>query len=266
MESKDRSIRKDAYETFSEFFKENEREFDRIYDELVRVRNTMAKKLGFKNYVELGYARLSRSDYDSIMVANYRKQVYEDLVPLVTELKNRQSRRLGLNDIKYYDEPLEFLSGNATPKGDPEWIVENGKKMYKELSKETDEFFTFMVKRELLDLVSKRGKMSGGYCTIIPEYDSPFIFSNFNGTSGDIDVLTHEAGHAFQSYMSMGYELPEYGFPTYEACEIHSMSMEFITWPWMKNFFEDDVEKYKFSHLAGAMVIFTPSADRVPLF
>lgn len=265
MESKDRSIRKDAYETFSEFFKENEREFDRIYDELVRVRNTMAKKLGFKNYVELGYARLSRSDYDSIMVANYRKQVYEDLVPLVTELKNRQSRRLGLNDIKYYDEPLEFLSGNATPKGDPEWIVENGKKMYKELSKETDEFFTFMVKRELLDLVSKRGKMSGGYCTIIPEYDSPFIFSNFNGTSGDIDVLTHEAGHAFQSYMSMGYELPEYGFPTYEACEIHSMSMEFITWPWMKNFFEDDVEKYKFSHLAGA-ITFIPYGVTVDEF
>lgn len=265
MESKDRAIRKEAYETFSEFFKENESEFDRIYDELVRVRNTMAKKLGFKNYVELGYARLSRSDYDSNMVANYRRQVYEDLVPLVNELKDRQRKRLGLDEIKYYDEPLGFLTGNAIPKGDPDWIVENGKKMYKELSKETDEFFTFMVERELLDLVSKSGKMSGGYCTIIPEYDSPFIFSNFNGTSGDIDVLTHEAGHAFQSYMSMGYELPEYGFPTYEACEIHSMSMEFITWPWMKLFFEDDVEKYKFSHLSEA-ITFIPYGVTVDEF
>ena len=265
MESKDRGIRKDAYETFSEFFKENEGEFDRIYDELVRVRDKMAKKLGFKNYVELGYARLSRSDYDSNMVANYRKQVYEDLVPLVNELKDRQRKRLGLDEIKYYDEPLGFLTGNAIPKGDPEWIVENGKKMYKELSKETDEFFTFMVERELLDLVSKRGKMSGGYCTIIPEYDSPFIFSNFNGTSGDIDVLTHEAGHAFQSYMSMDYELPEYGFPTYEACEIHSMSMEFITWPWMKLFFEEDVEKYKFSHLAES-ITFIPYGVTVDEF
>lgn len=253
MESKDRETRKKAFEVYTNFFVENESEFDRIYDELVKLRDKMAKKLGYENYVQFGYDRMGRTDYDSNMVANYRKQVYESLVPLVAELKDRQRKRLGLKELKYYDEPLEYLTGNATPKGSPEWIIENGKRMYGELSKETDEFFLFMVERELLDLVSKKGKMSGGYCTIIPDYDSPFIFSNFNGTSGDIDVLTHEAGHAFQSYMSMDYELPEYGFPTYEACEIHSMSMEFITWPWMELFFEEEVEKYKFSHLAGAI-------------
>src|SRR5690606_38958044 len=211
------------------------------------------KALGFTNYVEMGYKRLGRSDYNSFMVANFRNQVKDHLVPLVAELKDRQRQRLGLKEMKYYDENLEFLTGNATPKGGPDWILENGKRMYKELSKETDEFFTFMVERDLLDLLSKKGKMAGGYCTIIPDYNSPFIFSNFNGTSGDIDVLTHEAGHAFQVYLSMGYELPEYKFPTYEACEIHSMSMEFITWPWMELFFEEDVDKYKFSHLAGAV-------------
>ncbi|WP_353092983.1 M3 family oligoendopeptidase [Tissierella praeacuta] len=252
-ESVDRNMRRKASETISGFFKENEKEFNRIYDELVKVRDKMAKTLGFSNYVEMGYKRLGRSDYDFNMVANYRTQVYESLVPLVAELKDRQRKRLGLKDMKYYDEPLEYLTGNAIPKGGPEWILKNGKKMYKELSKETDEFFSFMVERELLDLVSRKGKMAGGYCTIIPEYESPFIFSNFNGTSGDIDVLTHEAGHAFQSYLSMGFELPEYKFPTYEACEIHSMSMEFITWPWMKSFFQDDVDKYKFSHLTGAI-------------
>ena len=253
LESKDRTIRKKAAEISSGFFKENEAEFDRIYDELVKLRDKMAKTLGFKDYVEMGYKRLGRSDYDSNMVANYRKQVYEDLVPLVAKLKDRQRQRLDLKELKYYDEQLEYLTGNATPKGDPDWIVENGKTMYRELSKETDEFFSFMVEKELLDLVSKQGKMSGGYCTIIPDYKSPFIFSNFNGTSGDIDVLTHEAGHAFQVYLSMNFGLPEYSFPTLEACEIHSMSMEFITWPWMELFFQDEVEKYKFSHLAGAI-------------
>ncbi|MBU5436603.1 M3 family oligoendopeptidase [Tissierella sp. MSJ-40] len=253
MQSKDRNVRKEAYETYIRFFKENESEIDRIYDELVKVRDGMAKKLGYTNYVDLGYARMNRSDYDSKMVASYRKQVYENLVPVVAELKDRQRKRLGLSELKYYDEPLEYLTGNATPKGDPQWIIDNGKKMYKELSKETDEFFTFMVERELLDLVSKKGKMSGGYCTYIPDYKSPFIFSNFNGTSGDVDVLTHEAGHAFQSYLSRDFEMPEYDFPTLEACEIHSMSMEFITWPWMELFFEDEVDKYKFSHLSGAI-------------
>lgn len=253
LESKNRDMRKRATEATAEFFKENEDEFDRIYDELVKVRDKMAKTLGFTNYVEMGYKKLGRSDYDHNMVANYRKQVYEDLVPVVAELKDRQRKRLGLKELRFYDEQLEYQTGNATPKGDPEWIVENGKKMYKELSRETDEFFSFMVERELLDLVSKKGKMAGGYCTIIPDYKSPFIFSNFNGTSGDIDVLTHEAGHAFQVYLSRDLELPEYFFPTYEACEIHSMSMEFITWPWMELFFQDEVDKYKFSHLAGAI-------------
>jgi len=253
MESKDRDIRKAASKVYMDFFSENEEEFDRIYDELVKTRDSMAKKLGFNNYIEMGYKRLSRTDYDATMVKGYREQVYKDLVPLAQELKERQRNRLGLSKMYFYDEPLEFLTGNATPKGDSKWIMENGKKMYEQLSVETGEFINFMLDNELLDLEAKKGKRGGGYCTVIADYKAPFIFANFNGTSGDIDVLTHEAGHAFQTYMSMDLMLPEYKFPTLEACEIHSMSMEFLTWPWMETFFKDEVEKYKFSHLAGAI-------------
>ncbi len=253
VQSQDRQVRKDANEAVAEFFKENESKYDEIYDKLVKVRNKIAKTLGYDNYVKLGYMRMMRSDYDSNMVANYRKQVLEHIVPVSVELKKRQAERLGLDSLKYYDEPLKFTTGNAIPKGNPEWIVNNGKKMYDELSSETSEFFNFMLDRELLDLVSKKGKAGGGYCTYISKYKSPFIFSNFNGTAGDVDVLTHEAGHAFQVYCSRVYEVPEYGFPTYEACEIHSMSMEFFTWPWMNLFFEEDELKYKFAHLSGAL-------------
>lgn len=126
--------------------------------------------------------------------------------------------------------------------------------MYRELSAETGEFFDFMIEHELLDLVAKPGKNSGGYCTYIPDFKSPFIFSNFNGTSGDIDVLTHEAGHAFQVYRSCWIQSPEVVWPTYETCEIHSMSMEFMTWPWMDRFFKEQVDKYKFTHLASALL------------
>lgn len=265
MQSTDRLMRKKANEARYSFFIKNEGEFDRIYDELVKVRSKIAKKLGYKNFVELGYARMMRTDYNWDMVANFRKQVEEYIVPVATELRNRQRERLGLSDLKYYDEKIEFTSGNATPKGNPEWIISNGRKMYKELSSETDEFFTFMVDNELMDLVNKKGKAGGGYCTYISEYKSPFIFSNFNGTSGDIDVLTHEAGHAFQVYSSRGYEVPEYGFPTYEACEIHSMSMEFFTYPWMELFFKEETNKYKFAHLSGAL-LFIPYGVTVDEF
>ena len=265
MESQDREIRKKAQEAFTGFFLENEAQFDQIYDHLVNIRDQIAKKLGYKNFVELGYARLARSDYNAVMVAGYRQQVLETLVPLATKLRKRQTRRLQLDSLKYYDEPLEFLTGNAVPQGDPAWIVENGKRMYRELSPEAGEFFDFMVNTELLDLVTKKGKAGGGYTTYISKYKSPFIFSNFNGTSGDIDVLTHEAGHAFQVYSSRNYEVPEYIWPTLEACEIHSMSMEFFTWPWMNLFFKDDEEKYKFAHLSAAL-LFIPYGVTVDEF
>ncbi|SHE48808.1 M3 family oligoendopeptidase [Clostridium fallax] len=253
MQSTDREVRKKALKAKWDFFKDNEKEIDRIYDALVKVRDKIAKKLGFKNFVELGYIRMMRSDYNPQMVSNFRNQVLKYIVPEAMKLYNRQSKRLGLDKLYFYDEALEYLTGNALPKGNSQWIVDNGKKMYSELSKETKEFFDFMTKEELMDLVTKKGKAGGGYCTYMPDYKAPFIFSNFNGTSGDIDVLTHEAGHAFQIYNSSWIKFPELNFPTYESCEIHSMSMEFFTWPWMNLFFKEDTDKYKFTHLSSAI-------------
>jgi M3 family oligoendopeptidase len=253
MQSKDRNIRKEASDLYYKFFETNEEKFDELYDKLVKVRDKMAKKLGFDNFVELGYIRMFRTDYNAGDVSNFRKQVLEHIVPVANKLYKRQAKRLNISDFKYIDEPFEFESGNATPKGSPEFILQNGIKMYSELSDETKEFFEFMMENELLDVLAKKNKGPGGYCTYIANYKSPFIFSNFNSTSDDIDVLTHEAGHAFQVYMSRHIEMPELNFPTYESCEIHSMSMEFITWPWMNLFFEEDTEKYKFAHLGSAI-------------
>lgn len=265
MESKDRTIRKEAYEKWSQFFVKNEEKFDTIYDEMVKLRHKIARKLGFENFVELAYLRMGRSDYGSKEVENYRKQVFENVVPVATQLRKRQAKRLDIDGMKYYDEPLKFTTGNALPKGNKQWMTQKAKIMYSELSKETDEFFTYMVDNELLDLESKPGKQAGGYCTYIANNKSPFIFANFNGTSGDVDVLTHEAGHAFQVYASRNQKVPEYNWPTLEACEIHSMSMEFITWPWMKLFFEENEMKYKFSHLSEG-ILFIPYGVTVDEF
>ncbi|MGD6848547.1 M3 family oligoendopeptidase [Rossellomorea aquimaris] len=252
-QSVNRKTRREAAQATVTFFEENQEELDRLFDELVKVRHTIATTLGYKNFVELGYYRMTRTDYTPDMVKVFRDQVKKHIVPLATELKERQEKRIGIDSMKFYDEGFKFTSGNAVPKGSPQWIIDNGKKMYEELSHETKEFFDFMIEHDLMDLEAKKGKAGGGYCTYIANHESPYIFSNFNGTSGDIDVLTHEAGHAFQVYSSRGFDIPEYIWPTYEACEIHSMSMEFFTWPWMNYFFEEDTDKYQFSHLSEAL-------------
>lgn len=252
-ENSDRTYRKRAYNAKVEWLEAHENEFDDIYDKLVHVRDKMAKMLGYKNFIELGYYRMNRLDYNEDMVSLYREQVLKDVVPLANKLFSKQAKRLGLDKLSYYDLPIKFLNGNATPKGSYDDLINAASKMYHEMSKETGEFIDLMVQSELWDLKAKPNKEGGGFCTTITDYKVPFIFSNFNGTSGDVDVLTHEAGHAFQAYMSKDITTPECIWPTMESCEIHSMSMEFFAYPWVELFFKDETLKYKFSHLSGTI-------------
>ena len=248
----DRSVRKRSYEARFSWFKSNEDELDEIYDKLVKLRHNIAVTLGYDNFIELGYYRMGRSDYGPKEVANFRKQIVEHVVPIVSKLIDQKKHILDLEHIYFYDG-INFKNGDPTPKGTPDQLVTEAKSMYHELSPETGEFFDIMIKEELMDLVNREGKRPGGFCTSFPKYERPYIFSNFNGTDHDITVLTHEAGHAFQNYSSSNQPLVNYHWPTMEAAEIHSMSMEFFTWPWMKNFFKEDTEKFKYKHISGSL-------------
>lgn len=263
--SEDRSLRKAASEAKWSFFAEKAQEIEGYYDHLVKTRHNIALKLGYDTFTDLAYDRLTRSDYSAQDLVGFREEIVKYIVPLTTRLYQRQQKRLGLDQIYYYDEEFRFASGNPKPQGEPRWIVEQAQKMYREMSTETDEFFTLMQEAHLMDLENKAGKATGGYCTYIESYRAPYIFSNFNGTSGDIDVLTHECGHAFQVYSSRDIGLSEYKWPTYEACEIHSMSMEFFAWPWMNLFFGPMTDKYKFMHLSNC-IYFLPYGTAIDEF
>lgn len=251
----DRAVRKAAYEADAKFFDSHREELDTLYDKLVKVRDAQAKKMGLPNYIPLGYDRMGRNCYTAKDVAAFRDQIAEDMVPIVAKVKEAQRRRIGVEKLAFYDEPISFADGNAVPEGTPDEILAAGKKMYQELSPETAEFIDFMFENELFDVLSRDGKAPGGYCTEIADYKSPFIFSNFNATAGDVDVLTHEAGHAFEAYRAFKQELPSLlHSPTIEACECHSMSMEFLTAPWHHLFFCKQTDKYELGHCEDALV------------
>mgnify|MGYP001145491043 CR=1 FL=1 len=109
---------------------------------------------------------------------------------------------------------------------------------------------------ELFDVESRPGKMSGGYMTSLPSYKAPFIFANWNNTSGDVDVLTHECGHAFEGYVAeRDPNVPaDLECPAMESAEIHSMAMEFLTAPWHHLLFGKDTEKYALLHAEDSFV------------
>ena len=264
MEDADRETRKEASEAYYGYLSTIKDELEDIYDKLVKVRTRMAQKLGYKNYVELGYIRMNRFDYNQEDVSAYRKQINEIVTPMVEKIMRKQFKRVGISSPKVYDMGVVFKDGNPIPLGSTQDKIDSAKKMYKELSPETDFFFNYMADHHVLDLDAKPGKQSGGYMTYFPVYKIPFIFSNFNGTSGDVDVLTHEFGHSFQAYMARNITIPEYRSPTMESCEIDSMSMEFLTEPWMNLFF-DNPDKYRYRHLADS-ITFLPYGVTVDEF
>ena len=258
MNDDDRNIRRQATKAFMKFYEDNEERFDDIYDKLVKVRDRIAKKLGYENFIPLGYIRMNRFDYDQKMVENYRNQVIKDIVPLTVELRKRQAKRIEVDRLEAYDVNYNFKTGNPKPHGDIDELVAAALKMYSEMSQETRDFFKMMSEQELFDLPTRPNKEMGGYCTSIYDYKVPFIFSNSNGTAADVDTLTHEAGHAFQSYCTMkNVTIPDLCFPTMESAEINSMSMEFFAHPWSHLFFKEDSDKYHFLHIADS-VLFLP--------
>ena len=256
MESTDRAERREAFQAWAKLYAEISPKLDEQYDELVRLRVGMAHKLGFDSYTDLAYLDRRRFDYTQEDAARFRAQIKEVITPAVAEIREKQRKRLGVDKLRYYDEALIFPEGNADPIGTMEELVLKAQHMYREMSPETGEFFDFMVKYHLFDLETRPGKRMGGYMTRFPGYQAPFIFSNFNGTSADVDVLTHEAGHAFQGYLAMrSIPISMLSGSTSEINEIHSMTMEHFAYPWMGSFFGERSEQYLTAHLIGALAV-----------
>ncbi len=264
-ESPDRQIRKNAYIEEGKAYEKIKDDLDEIFDKLVKNRTRQAKKLGFNNFVELGYARRGRNCYDSSDVKVFKSEVLEHIIPIVNEIFNTRKERLGINDIRYYDLLLPFKNGAPKPQINQEEIIKAAKVMYYEMSDITKSFIDLMLDNELLDVYSKINKAPGGFCTYIKNYEYPFIYANFNGTSGDVYVFTHEMGHALSNYLKSGKEKRSFATQTFDISETHSMAMEFLTSPWHELFFKQETKKYSLMQRENAL-IFIPYVCQVDEF
>lgn len=265
-ESADDDVRRKAWIAEGEFYCGHGEELDTIYDKMVHLRDKMAKKLGYDNFIKLGYLQMTRNCYTPENIARFRKAVVKYIVPIADRLYRNQAKRTGMPyPLSFADAALKFRDGNPRPQGSADDIINTGRELYHELSPETAEFIDLMLENELMDVLSKKGKAGGGYCTQLADYKVPFIFSNFNGTSDDVEVITHEAGHAFAYYIARDIVPSDNQSPTLEACEIHSMTMEFFGWKKSDEFFGKDAAKFRYSHLFSALT-FIPYGTMVDHF
>lgn len=260
----DRNLRKAAYTAFGQALEDNKQQLDEIYDNLVKVRTKMGQVLGYENFSPLGYLQMQRNCYTKEDIAKFRANVLKYLVPLTQKIRDKVGKELNLGQQYVYDMDV-FTAVEPKPIGTPEQIFANASKMYNQMSQETGKLFDTMVECECFDVMSREGKWGGGYCEGLPEYKLPFILSNWNGSAGDIDVLTHEFGHALEFYKSFFIESEFLSSVSMETAEVHSMSMEFLAYPWIDLFFGDMTEQYKLYHIGGA-VTFIPYGTIVDYF
>lgn len=265
LQSKERDIRHQAEHCRWQFFEQNQDHFDQLFDRLVKLRDRMAKKLGDENYIALGYRQMRRVDYNQTDVERYRDQVVQEVVPLAMELIQQQAKRLNLDTLYFWDESVFDAEGSPAPIGNHDWMLERAQEMFDALNPSLASFFQMMVEQHLLDLQNRPGKAGGGFCTSFPTYDAPYVFANFNGTKNDVQVFVHEIGHAFQMWRSRHLPVFDYLWPTLESCEIHSMSLEFLTYSQMEKFFGDQADRFRRQHLAWS-ILFQPYGVAVDHF
>jgi len=244
--SQDRAVRKEAFEAYRNWFLDHRAEIASLYDQMVHVRDEMGRNLGHKNFIPLGYKSMGRTDYGIEEAKKFRENIRKYVVPVQTCLYQARAKRLGLDALKPWDttfDPAFTLPSGIAP---VETQIEKAQRIFDKLSPSLAKHFMRMRDEGLIDLENRKGKRAGAYCTSFPDEGRVAILCNSTGDSEDVATLTHEMGHAFQGWESQPIEAIELQWPTSDACEVHSMGMEYLSMRYMTEFFNTELDE-KFS-------------------
>ncbi len=266
LESTRRTTRKEAHKALDEYYQGKKETFDKIYDDLVKVRTRIANKLGYDSYTKLGYKIMERYDYDPAEVAKFRDAILKYIVPLTEQIRELQKERLELDDLMFYDLPTLFKNGNPVPNVPGISYEDVAGEFFAKIFDSRPSFFEVLSEHGFTDLLSRKNKSTGGYCMYLDGYSIPFVFMNGNGTADDVATIVHEGGHAYAAVTSADVSpFTECLSPTLEACEIHSTSMEFLSYPFMEMFYGEKAEQYRELHMTQAL-LFLPYGCMVDEF
>ena len=266
LESTDRNVRREAHMALDAYYQSRRETYDRIYDDLVKVRTQAAVKLGYNSFTELGYKRMERYDYTRKDVETFRENILRYIVPLTKQIRANQKERLGVNELMFYDLPCLFKGGNPTPKVSKESYEKAACEFYRKMFGFTPSFFDVLSSHGFTDILSRPNKSTGGYCMYLEDYCIPFIFMNGNGTYDDVATVIHEGGHAYAALQGAeSSPFVECLSPTLETCEIHSTAMEYMSYPYMNIFYGDRAEQYQELHMTDGL-LFLPYGCMVDEF
>ena len=244
--SENKETRRQAFVAYREWFVEHRDELAAIYDEMVTLRTRMATNLGHENYIHLAYDSMGRTDYGPKEVAQFRENVRRYAVPLLSRIHKRLAETHGTPTLMPWDaayDPELSLPSDVAP---VETQLDKAQRVFESLSPELAKHFSRMREEGLIDLENRKGKRAGAYCTSFPDEGRVAILCNSTGEEEDVRTLMHEMGHAFQGWESQPIEAVDLQWPTSDACEVHSMGMEYLSMRHIDEFFtQEQAEKFR---------------------
>lgn len=243
--SSDLTIRKEAFMAYRQWFLDHRTELASIYSEMVQLRHQMSRNLGLSNFIELGHAAMGRTDYGANEIAQFRMAVRKYIVPLERKINERKARAHGGDRLKAWDmsyDPTRTLPRGIAPVSSQ---LDRASRVFARVVPQLAHHFEQMRKEGLIDLEARPNKQAGAFCTSFADTKKVAILCNSTGDAEDVSTLMHEMGHAFQGSESQRIESVDLRWPTYDACEIHSMGLEYLSQRAIGEFFdEENARKY----------------------
>ena len=258
LEEPDRPLRQEAWELVANRRLKVAETFEVIFDQMLKLREQIARNAGFPNYLEYAFRARGRFDYTPEDCLKFHEAVEKEIIPVLSDLQNERRRHLQLSALRPWDLAVDPLNRPPLrPFEKVEKMVEKTQQIFNQLDGTLSQGFQQLQDLRLLDLANRKGKAPGGYQSTLAESRMPFIFMNAVGLQRDVETMLHEAGHAFHALAIRSEDLYAYRNPPIEFCEVASMSMELLGNEFIEAFYAaPEAKRARRKHLEGIVEIF----------
>ena len=256
LKSTDRAKREAIYNKISSRRLQDEKVLDDLFDELISLRQQIAKNAGFDNYRDYMFAAMGRFDYTPKDCFNFHDAIAKEIVPIINSFEQKRKNKLGNESYKPWDTavdvdglpPLKPFDGGTE-------LTDLSIECFNRLRPYFGECLSTMKAMKHLDLESKNGKAPGGFMYPLYEIGVPFIYMNAVGSQRDLVTMVHEGGHAVHSFLSRDLSLTEFKSTPSEVAELASMAMELLSMDHWDVFYDDaaDLKRARLEQLEKAL-------------
>jgi len=261
----DRKVRKEIWELISHRQLEDREAINDLWKKFMDVRWKLASNAGFSDYRSFSWLQRLRLDYSPEESRQFLNAVKEVVVPAATRVYERYQTRLGIGQVCPWDlvdnRDTFSLPAIQAFETEGEFISRVGN-ILNHLDPVLGEYFKFMQDNDLLDLMNRKGKGPGGFCTSFATQSRPFIFMNAVGQASDLEVLFHESGHAFHVFERSHLPYHHQWRSNMEFNEVASTAIELLAEPYLSEdrggfMSAEDAARTRLVNLEGSLLFWS---------